>query len=135
MRAVLLICFLVGIVSLAGCVDQVKVSSAKNKALLEQAQAVIHLERDALIGTKWYAGRYAEKFGFDRTEGATLKSIDVTDFACKQRQDGAWYSLKRIIDCHSFVNFTFKTGIVQKTFKTIVKFKNIKNNIVAEKSV
>ncbi len=125
MRAVLLICFLLGIVTLTGCMDQVKVTKAKEKNLLLKAQKAIHLERDKLIGSNWYAGRHAEKFGFNRTEKSLLKSIKLSEFTCMKRQEGTWYSLDRAIDCHSYVNFIFKSGTKNLVFKTLLKFKNV----------
>lgn len=121
--------------TLAGCADQVKVSESKTKELLEKAQASLHLERDNLIGSKWYAGRFAEKFGFQRTEGATLKAIELAEFTCMKKQVGSWWTMQREIDCHSFINFKFKAGGEEKIFSTIVKFKNIKNQFRSPASV
>lgn len=132
MKAALLICFLLGVISLTGCVDQVDVSKAKGKTLLEQAQAAIHLEKESLKGSKWYAGRYAEKAGFNRTEKAVLKDVELREFTCKYSRDGAWYSLKRKTSCHSFVNFTFQSGKKEKVYQTIIKFNNVGRTIASE---
>ena len=84
MRTALLICFLIGIISLTGCMNQVDISAKENQALLLKAQSAIQIEREDLIGTKWYAGRFAEEAGFNRTEKAILKNIEITKFKCKK---------------------------------------------------
>lgn len=127
MKAVLLICFLIGIATLTGCIDQVDVSKKKTNQFKKQTWSAITQEQGQLVGTKWYAGRYAENFGFKRTQKAVLKNVSLQSFKCKLSRDGSWYSLKRKTSCHSFLNFDFKTGNTVKTFKTIVKINNIKD--------
>lgn len=126
MRFLLIFSLFMGMLSLSSCTEQVDVSAKLNQDYLNQTWDSIIAERDQIIGKSWYAGRHAESFGFKRTEKAILNSIAISEFKCKTKRVGAWYSLKRKTSCHSFINFEFKVSGESKVFKTIAKIDNIK---------
>lgn len=99
-----------------GCDDQVSVAPKIKKKLESLTALAVSKQAAPLVGTKWYAGRFAEKSGFQRTERALLRNVVVENFDCSLHRIGAWYSLKRKTTCKGNLVFKFKGKTKNKSY-------------------
>jgi hypothetical protein len=104
-----------------GCKNQVEVIPKIKNKLETLTKMAISNQASDLIGAQWYAGRYAEKDGFTRTEKAILKDVVVKNFDCSLQRIGAWYSLKRKTTCKAQVIFKFKGKKKSKNYVSNLK--------------
>jgi len=135
MKAVILYCIFMGLISLTSCTEKRELNSKTTKKILEQVQSSLHLELESLKGSTWYAGRLAEKFGFERTRPAKIKKIIIKKFKCSQKRAGAWYSLKKTSSCLGHLNFVFETKGKERVFKAALRLENIGDKLRLKKNI
>jgi hypothetical protein len=109
------------ILLMVGCNNQVSVTPKIKNRLESLTNMAINNQAEPLLGSKWYAGRFAEKSGFKRTERALLKGVEVQNFDCSLHRVGAWYSLKRKTTCKGNIVFKFKARKKNKSFVSSLK--------------